>query len=144
MLIGEFLHTIDIKKRLSLPAKFRKELGKIVVITRGLDNCLFIYPQKEWQVLAEKLSKLPLGQSQTRNFTRLMLSGASEVEIDSLGRILVPDYLKQYSLIEKEVIIVGLYNRLEVWDKKQWDVYKSKVEKDTNNLAERLGDLGAF
>lgn len=144
MLIGEHTHTIDSKKRMAVPAKFRKELGKFVVVTRGLDNCLFVYPRKEWEILAEKLSKLPLGQSQTRNFVRLMLSGASETEIDSLGRILIPDYLKQYAGLGKNVIVAGLFNRLEIWDKNKWNKYKGKNEKNTDELAEKLGEIGAF
>jgi MraZ protein len=94
MLIGEYTHIIDDKKRLAIPAKIRKELGAKAVITRGLDNCLFIYPSKEWQKLVEKLSNLPIGQRDTRGFSRLMLAGASEVDLDTLGRVLVPDYLK--------------------------------------------------
>jgi MraZ protein len=144
MLIGEYIHTIDPKKRLAIPAKFRKELGSSVVITRGLDSCLFVYTQKEWEILADKLSKLPIGQAQTRNFVRLMLAGASEVEIDSLGRILVPDFLKQYAVLEKEVVVTGVFNRLEIWSKDTWDEYKGRIEKNTSELAEKLGELGAF
>ena len=94
MLIGEYLHTIDEKKRLAIPSKLRRELGTRAVITRGLDNCLFVFPSKEWQKLAEKLSNLPIGQKDSRGFSRMMLSGASEVDLDGLGRVLIPDYLK--------------------------------------------------
>lgn len=144
MLIGEYSHTIDPKKRLAVPAKFRKELGEQVVITRGLDNCLFVYTQKEWAELADKLSKLPVGNAETRNFVRLMLGGAVEVEVDSLGRILIPEYLKQYAKLEKEVVITGVYNRLEIWPKSAWQEYKAQIEKNTDELAERLGNIGAF
>lgn len=144
MLIGEYQHNLDPKKRLAVPAKLRAEIGPKAVITRGLDSCLFVYPLKEWEMVVQKLSQLPMGQEDTRSFVRLMLAGAQEVEIDSLGRVLIPDYLKNYASLEKEVVITGLFNRLEVWDKKKWDKYKESVEKDTDKLAERLGDLGVF
>jgi len=142
MLIGEYTHTIDAKKRLAIPAKMRRELGARAVITRGLDNCLFIFPLKEWQKLVEKLSNLPIGQKDTRGFSRLMLSGASEVDLDSLGRVLVPDYLKNYAQLKKNIIIAGVYNRLEIWDKARWDMFKKESEKEVDNMAERLGQLG--
>ncbi|MEX0869993.1 MAG: division/cell wall cluster transcriptional repressor MraZ [Candidatus Spechtbacterales bacterium] len=142
MLLGEFTHAIDTKKRLAIPAKFRKEVGKNVVITRGLDNCLFVFTTAEWKKLADKLGTLPLGQSDARGFSRLMLAGAMEVSVDSLGRILIPDYLKDYASLNKQVIVTGVYNRIEVWDEKIWNLYKKKSEKDAEGLAERLGELG--
>lgn len=142
MLLGEFTHNIDTKKRLAIPAKFRKEVGKTVVITRGLDNCLFIFTKTEWKKLADKIGSLPLGQSDARGFARLMLAGAMEVSQDSLGRILIPDYLKKYASLKKQVVVTGVYNRLEVWDEKIWNVYKTKSEKSAGDIAERLGDLG--
>ena len=142
MLIGEYTHTIDEKKRLAIPAKIRKELGVKAVITRGLDNCLFIYPFKEWQKLVEKLSNLPIGQRDTREFSRLMLAGASEVDLDTLGRILVPDYLRKYAQLKKNVVIAGVYNRLEIWDEAKWDTFKNQSEKEVDNIAERVGGLG--
>jgi MraZ protein len=142
MLIGEYTHTIDVKKRLAIPSKLRRELGIKAVITRGLDNCLFIFPLKEWQKLVEKLSNLPIGQKDTRSFSRLMLAGASEVGLDSLGRVLIPDYLKNYAQLKKNVIIAGVYNRLEIWDKARWDAFKRQSEKEVDNMAERLGELG--
>ena len=142
MLIGEYTHTIDAKKRLAIPSRVRKELGARAVITRGLDNCLFIFPQKEWQELVKKLSNLPFGERNSRSFVRLMLSGASEVSLDSLGRILIPDYVKNYAQLKKNVIIAGVYNRLEVWDKSRWQLFKQQTEKEIDNMAERLGELG--
>ena len=142
MLIGEYTHTIDAKKRLAIPSKLRKDLGAKAVITRGLDNCLFIFPQKEWEGLVKKLSSLPFGEKNSRSFVRLLLSGASEVSLDGLGRILVPDYLKNYAQLKKNVIIAGVYNRLEVWDKSRWDMFKQQSEKEVDNMAERLGELG--
>jgi len=142
MLIGEFTHTIDLKKRLAIPSKLRKDLGTKAVITRGLDNCLFIFTQKEWQELAKKISALPFGDKDSRNFSRLILAGASEVSLDSLGRILVPDYLRNYAQLKKNVVIVGLNTRLEVWDKTKWEIFKQQGEKEVDNIAERLGELG--
>ena len=142
MLIGEYKHTIDAKKRLAIPAKFRKELGKGAVLTRGLDNCLALYPQKEWKNMADKLSKLPQGQTDARGFNRIILAGAADVEFDSLGRILVPDYLKEYAGLGKNIVIAGVYNRLEIWDELKWQEYKNNVEKDVGDIAKRLGDLG--
>jgi MraZ protein len=142
MLIGEYKHTIDNKKRLAVPSKLRKELGKGAVLTRGLDNCLALYPLKEWEKLAEKLSKLPTGQIEARGLARVILSGASTVETDALGRILMPDYLKQYANIEKNVVIAGVFNHLELWDKKEWDAYKSKTEKAVGDMAAKLSEIG--
>lgn len=142
MLIGEYKHTIDNKKRLAVPSKLRKELGKGAVLTRGLDNCLALYPLKEWEKLAEKLSKLPTGQIEARGLARVILSGASTVETDALGRILMPDYLKQYANIEKNVVIAGVFNHLEIWDEERWESYKQKTEKEVGDMASKLSELG--
>ena len=144
MLIGEYVHSIDVKKRLSIPAKFRKEIGKRAVLTRGLDKSLFLYSIDEWKRIADKLSKLPAGQASTRGFVRLMLAGALDVEIDSLGRILVPDYLKEYAAIKESAVITGVYNRLEIWDEGIWNEYKGRIEKEATDIAEKLGEVGAF
>ncbi|MBI3304964.1 division/cell wall cluster transcriptional repressor MraZ [Candidatus Parcubacteria bacterium] len=144
MLIGEYRHSIDPKKRLAVPAKLRKELGEKVVLTRGLDSCLFLFPMKDWEALAAKLNSLPMGQGGTRGFVRLMLAGAGEIEIDKLGRVLVPDYLKQYANLKKNVVIVGLVNRLEIWEEARWNEYKSDTEKQTGDIAEKLGELGVL
>ncbi|MBU3964878.1 division/cell wall cluster transcriptional repressor MraZ [Patescibacteria group bacterium] len=142
MFIGQYSHLIDPKKRLAIPSKFRKQLGGGVVITRGIDNCLFLYPAKEWKILAEKLSKLPISKSNTRAFSRLMLAGAMDAEIDSQGRILIPDYLKEYASLKDKAVIAGLYNRLEIWDEATWNSYKSRTEKQSSDIAEQLGELG--
>jgi MraZ protein len=139
---GEYTYSIDEKKRLAIPPKFRKILGKKAVITKGLDQCLFLYPAREWGILAKKLSKLPLSQSDARGFVRLMLAGAMEVELDNLGRILIPDYLKEYAKLKKRVVIAGVYNRIEIWDEKIWKEYKEKTEKEVGDIAERLKELG--
>lgn len=142
MFIGEYSHTIDSKKRLAIPSKFRETLGKEAVLTRGIDNCLFLFPKREWENLALKLGRLPIGQKEARGFGRLMLAGAYHVELDNLGRILIPDYLKQYASLKKRVVIAGLYNRLEIWDEEKWNEYKQKVEKEVGDLAEKMGELG--
>lgn len=142
MFIGEYQYSIDDKKRLSIPSKFRRDLGRIGIVTRGLDGCLFLYPQREWRKLAEKLGRLPLGQRDSRGFQRIMLSGAMEVGIDSLGRILIPDYLKKYANLQRKVVIVGLYNHIELWNDKRWKAYQQKSEKEVGNMAERLSQLG--
>lgn len=144
MFIGEHQHSIDPKKRLALPSKFRKELGKKVVVTRGLDKCLFIYPIKVWQELAEKLGTLPMGESGTRSFVRVMLAGATDVDVDSQGRILIPDYLKEYAALDKNVTVAGLFNRLEIWDEKKWNSYSENAIKNTDEIAEQLGKLGIY
>ena len=144
MFIGEYSHSIDPKKRLAVPIKFRLELKNKVVVTRGLDKCLFIYPMKVWEKLADKLGSLPVGESGTRSFIRIMLSGATDVEVDKQGRILIPDYLKVYANLHKNVVIAGLYNRLEIWDEKKWKEYKKGAEKNTDEIAEQLGKLGVY
>jgi len=142
MLIGEYQYTIDEKKRLAIPQKLRSVLGKKAVITRGLDQCLWLYPTKEWSVLAKKLSQLPLSQADARGFARIMLTGAMEVNIDNLGRILVPDYLKDYAFLNKKIVVAGVYNRIEIWDEAKWREYSQKTEKEVGDIAERLKELG--
>lgn len=144
MFIGEYEHSIDPKKRLALPSKFRGELGNRIVVTRGLDQSLFVYPMKVWEELAGKLGTLPVGETGTRSFIRLMLSGATDCELDAQGRVLIPEYLKQEAGLEKEVTIVGLYNRLEIWETKMWKKYKQEAEKNTEKIANELGKLGVY
>ena len=144
MLIGEYKHTLDPKRRLSLPSKWRKELGKKLVVTRGLDNCLFVYPLREWQKITTKIDQLPLGQADTRSFNRFFLSGAVEVEVDTVGRILVPDFLKEFGTLESKVVLAGIHNRIEIWDEEKWESYKRTIEKQADTLAEKLGDIGVL
>lgn len=141
MLIGEYTHTLDEKKRISLPSKFRKEIGNKVVITNGLDNCLFIYPMKEWEKIFQKFGELGIGQADTRGFNRFMLAGAVEVEVDSNGRILIPDFLKDFAEIKSKVVFTGVYNRIEVWNEKTWNDYKKRIQKQADGLAEKLGEM---
>jgi len=142
MFLGEYRHTIDHKGRISIPSKFRSKLAEGCVITRGLDYSLFIYPKEEWQKLAQKLSQLPLSQADARAFARLMFSGASEVELDKQGRIIIPIYLREYAKLKNEIIICGLFNRIEIWNREKWDLYKKESEKESTDIAEHLGNLG--
>lgn len=142
MLIGEYLHTLDPKKRLSLPAKFRKEVGSQVVITRGLDHCLFMYPQQQWSVIMGKLGNLPVGQENTRGITRFILAGAVEAEVDGAGRVLIPEYLKGFAKLESKVVLAGVADRIEIWDEALWREYKKKIEAGAEGMAQTLGDIG--
>lgn len=142
MFIGEFTATIDDKGRISIPAKFRTQLKSKVVITRGLDNSLFLYTLDEWKKLAEKLASLPISTANTRAFSRLMLAGAMDCDIDKQGRIILPAYLKQFAKISKKLVFAGLYSRVEIWSEELWEKYKSQTEKQSNSIAEQLGSLG--
>ena len=142
MILGEYTHNLDTKGRVAIPSKFRDAVMGGAIITRGLDNCLFVFAQKEWQSLAEKLMALPLAQANSRAFVRLMLAGAMDVNLDNQGRILIPDYLRQYAGLKKEVIVAGLYNRMEIWDAETWSKYTQKTESASEEIAEKLGELG--
>ena len=144
MLIGEYIHTIDDKNRVSLPAKFRKEMGKKVVITPGLDKCLFLFTVKEWEKIAEKLSSSSMLQSDMRGFNRFMFGGASVLDVDSIGRILIPDFLSSRAGLKEKTVIIGVQNRAEIWNEKDWSEYKKVVEKEADTLAEKLGQVGVL
>ena len=142
MLLGEYRHTVDDKNRVAVPSKFRSVLKSGAIITKGLDDCLFLYPKAAWHAWAEKLSKLPISQSKSRAFARMMLGGAMEAELDKQGRIVLPDYLKEYAHLSRQVVIAGLYDRLEIWDVERWQNYKQQTEKDSSHIAETLAHLG--
>jgi MraZ protein len=142
MLIGEFTHTLDPKKRLSLPTKFRTIVGHKVVITRGLDHCLFMFPVATWKEIAEKLKNLPVGQSDTRGISRFFLAGAVETEVDGAGRVLIPDYLKEFAKLDEKVVLAGVSDRIEIWDHKAWEAYKREIERSADGMAQTLGDIG--
>ena len=144
MFIGEYTHTVDEKKRISLPSKFRKDLGKKIIITRGFDTCLFVFTPKVWGEMAEKLGSLLMGSRDQRDIARFMLSGAVEVEVDSIGRVLVPDFLREYSGLKSKVVFAGVYNRIEIWNEKEWMDYSKRIEKQADAVAEKLGSLGAL
>jgi len=142
MLIGEYIHILDDKKRISLPSKFRSELGKKIVLTRGLDNCVFVFSLSNWKKISEKLSELSIGQSDSRGFSRFTFSGAVEIDVDSAGRILIPDFLKDFAELKNKVVLAGVLNRVEIWNEKSWSEYKSRIEKEADTLAEKLGEIG--
>ena len=134
MLSGEYRHNLDEKGRIIIPSKIRGEMGDRIVITRGLDGCLFGYSEKEWNVIMEKLSTLPFTKSDARAFTRFLTSGATILEFDKQGRVLLPSYLSSYATLLKEVVIVGVINRIEVWSKEKWEEFM-------NNNIDRLSDI---
>ncbi len=142
MFIGEYSHTLDEKGRVAVPKKFRGVLSKGAVVTRGLDACLFLYTKDEWKKLAGKLASLPFAQANTRAFARLMLAGAMDVEIDTQGRIMIPEYLRTFASLKKSMIVAGLYNRLELWDEETWQAYTKRNEAESAHIAEQMGELG--
>ncbi len=142
MFIGEYKHNIDEKGRLAVPAKFRDALKDGAVVTKGLDNCLFLYSRQEWKKKAEKFANMPISQSKARAFARHMLAGAMDVEFDKQGRVTLPGYLRKFGNLEKKAIIAGLYDRLEIWDEDVWEKYKEGPESETEDIAEALGELG--
>lgn len=147
MLIGEYTHTIDEKSRMSLPFKFRKELGKKVILTPGLDRCLFLFKQSEWAKVSIALqgpdSELSFLKADQRSFNRFMFGRAAEVEVDSIGRILIPDFLKERIGLRSNAVVVGVEDRVEIWNEKAWTEYKAEIEKRAEGLAEKLGEKRA-
>ena len=144
MLIGEYTHSIDDKNRISLPAKFRTEMGKKIVVTPGLDQCLFVFTLKEWKIIEEKLNHSSLLQADNRSFNRFMFAGAVEAEVDSIGRILIPDFLRDRANLKNKVVVIGVSSRVEIWNEKTWTEYKKGVEKTADILAEKLGQVGVL
>lgn len=141
MFMGEYHHSIDEKGRMIIPAKFREALGTRFVITRGLDNCLFIYPQEEWANLEQKLKALPLMKSDARAFTRFFFSGATECELDKQGRVNIPSNLREHARMESNAVVIGVSNRVEVWSKEMWESYSQSSEESFNEIAEKLVDF---
>jgi MraZ protein len=144
MLIGEYRHTLDSKRRIALPAKFRRTLGRKIVITRGLDSCLFVFSTTQWRSIVEKLNRLSMGQADSRAFGRYLFAGASEVEVDALGRILVPSELATHAQLSSKTVLIGVNDRCEIWDETTWDTYRASVEKEADHVAEKLGDIGVL
>ncbi len=144
MLIGEYRHTIDEKRRIALPAKFRKVLGKKVIITRGLDSCLFAFSDSEWRSIVEKLSRLSMGQADSRAFGRYLFAGAAELSIDTLGRILVPLELADHAALQGTVVLIGVHDRFELWNEARWETYRRAVETEADRVAEKLGEIGVL
>lgn len=141
MFMGEFQHSIDDKGRIIIPAKFRETLGPSFVITRGLDQCLFVYPMEEWVIMEQKLKALPLMKSDARAFTRFFFSGATECELDKQGRVNLPPNLRDYAKMDKECVVLGVSNRVEIWSKGIWEQYYSQSEETFNDIAEKLVDF---
>ena len=141
MFIGEYLHTLDPKNRISLPAKFRKDLGRAVVLTRGLDRCLFVYPKKAWKKEAESRAVHAGGTAAARGLGRLFVAGASDADVDAAGRILIPDHLKSFAGLTSKTVIAGVASRIEVWDETSWKTYTAGIERDADAFAEKIGDI---
>jgi len=142
MFMGEYQHNMDDKGRVIVPAKFRDELGEKFVATRGLDNCLFVYPINEWAILEKKLTSLPITSKNARTFVRFFFSGATECELDKQGRISLPANLRNYANLDKEIVIIGLANRVELWSKDRWDNYLNEVEDSYEDIAATMEELG--
>jgi protein mraZ len=142
MLLGEYSHNLDAKGRVSVPAKFREDLGHTFIVTKGLDNCLFAYSKEEWKTFEEKLKNLPLTNMNARNFIRFFFSGATECEIDKQGRINIPQNLREYASLSKDVYIIGVSTRVEIWDKEKWDNYTSPENMDLDEIASQMSNLG--
>lgn len=142
MLIGTYTHDLDPKKRLTLPSKWRADLGKKVVVTNGLDSSLFIFSVQEWQVVAEKLASSSFGNKDTRDFNRFILGNAFETDVDAAGRIVIPDTLKQFAKLSDKVVLAGMHSRVELWDEKSWNTFTAKVSKEADVLAGKLSELG--
>lgn len=142
MLIGQYSHTIDDKKRLSLPSKWKSVFAKKVVVTRGLDTCLFVYTTKEWEKIAQKLSETSMGSKDARDLNRFFLSGAVEIDIDSAGRVLIPDYLKDFAKLKEKIIFAGLYKRAEIWNEVEWEKKQKEVSAKADEVASKLQEIG--
>ena len=140
MFMGEYNHTIDTKGRLIIPAKFREQLGNEFVVTKGLDGCLFVFPMNEWELFEQKLRTLPLTQKSARKFTRFFVAGATECELDKQGRILLPQTLREFAQLEKDVVLSGNLKRVEIWSKANWT--DNNAYDDMDDIAEQMTDLG--
>lgn len=142
MFMGEFKHNIDTKGRLIMPSKFREELGEKFVVTRGMDGCLFGYPQDEWAVMEQKLKDMPLAKKETRAFVRFFYSAATECEIDKQGRINLPVPLRNHAELEKNCVVIGVSSRIEIWSEKRWSAFSEEAEENFDEIAETMIDFG--
>lgn len=142
MFIGEYSHSLDEKGRMSVPAKFRDELAKGLILTRGLDGCLWLYTEAEWEKIAEQVSELPITQKNARSFGRFILSGAMDLKLDKVGRVNVPKYLADYAGIKNKVVVTGMHNRLEIWAEEKWSEFKKEMESNSEEVAENLAEIG--
>lgn len=142
MFIGEYQHTVDNKGRVIMPSKFRDDLGSSFIMTKGLDNCLFIYPNEEWSKLEEKLRTLPLTNRDARAFVRFFFAGATECILDKQGRVLIPSNLREHARLEKDAVIIGVASRIEMWSKEEWNMYNNDESLSYDNIAEKMAELG--
>ena len=142
MFIGEYQHTVDNKGRIIMPSKLRDDLGQNFIVTKGLDNCLFVYPMEEWKRLENKLRTLPLTNKNARAFIRFFFAGATECSLDKQGRILIPNNLREYAKIIKDVVIIGVADRIEIWAKEEWTNYNSDDNLSYEDIAEKMAELG--
>ncbi|MCL1630952.1 division/cell wall cluster transcriptional repressor MraZ [Sporolactobacillus sp. CPB3-1] len=141
MFMGEFNHSVDTKGRLIIPSKFRENLGDVFIMTRGLDQCLFVYPMNEWHRIEEKLKALPFTKKDARAFTRFFFSGASECSLDKQGRVSIGAGLRNYAKLTKDCVVIGVSTRLEIWDQEIWNQYFAQSEESFNDISESLLDL---
>ena len=144
MFTGEYHHNLDNKGRIAIPAQFRGNLRDGATLTRGLDKCLTIYPRRSWTLLVNKLANLSIVQANSRAFVRFMLSGAKNSSLDKQGRVIIPEYLRRYAGIKKKVVIIGLFDKIELWSEERWIKYRADTEKKSNQIAEKLGELGGI
>lgn len=140
MFLGEYLHIFDSKNRISIPSKFRKDLGRVVIITRGLDHCLYVYSRKVWEKEAESYAAGASGNAARRGLARLFLAGSFEAEVDRSGRVLIPENLKSFASIEEKAVIAGVADRVEIWEEGAWKKYTAEIEKEAEAFAEKIGD----
>lgn len=142
MFMGEYQHSLDEKGRIIIPAKFRDILGENFILNRGLDNCLYVYPHSEWKILEEKIKELPTANPETRAFVRLFFSGAVEAELDKQGRVVIPQHLREHAQIEKDVFIIGVSTKVEIWSKENWVNYSAQTKQSYEDFAQSMINLG--
>jgi len=142
MFIGEYQHSLDSKNRITMPSKFREELGESFVMTKGMDDCLFIYSMNEWKIVEDKLKSLPMTSKDARAFVRFFFAGASECEIDKQGRVLIPTNLKDYAKIEKDTVVIGVSTRIEIWSLDEWNRFNNDANISYEDVAEKMAQLG--
>jgi len=139
MFLGEYLHTFDTKNRISVPSRFRKELGRVVVVTRGLDRCIYVYARKAWEKQAAQYAAASTGTAAQRGLARLFLAGSFEADVDSSGRVLIPENLKAFAGIKEKAVVAGVADRVEIWEEKAWKQYTAQIERDADAFAEKVG-----
>lgn len=140
MFLGEYLHTFDTKNRISVPSRFRKDLGRVVVVTRGLDHCIYVYSRKAWEKRAAQYAADSSGNAAQRGLARLFLAGSFEADVDSSGRVLVPENLKSFASIKEKAVVAGVADRIEIWEESAWKKYTAQIERDADAFAEKIGD----